>query len=118
MSRIYLLFFYLGALFLFLFAFWYVLPTDHVTAVYIGEAASSVFCAAGLTFIYIGFRLKQELANLQSKMLEEARLEAQEAVQTQIDMLTEELNAARDYIAKINAQNKNHDSGSWSEHLG
>lgn len=105
MKTVYRLLFYIGGVFLFLFAFWYTFPTDYVTAAYTGEAASSCFCAAGITCIFVGWKLRQEWQTFTQEALRAAKEEAEAAVRAEMEQLQQELSAARAYIA---AQDRRH----------
>ena len=104
MHKLYWFHWFLGALFVFLFVFWYVLPTDIFTNLYVGEAAASVFLAGGLTSFFVGYQLRREIIELTEAMRKQARAEAEAAVREHVVHLESDLQAARDYIARMEAR--------------
>ena len=104
MTMVYRLLFFLGILFLCLFAFWYLMPADYWTATYTGEAASSLLCAAGITCLFVGFHIRREWRAIKKAALDAARAEAEADVRDEIARLEAELDAVRAYIAACDAR--------------
>lgn len=104
MTTVYKLLFFLGAVFLALFGFWMTMPTDYMAASYIGEAAAAVLCAAGITCLYVGYKIRQEWRAITQAALDAAREKAEASVRGELARLEAELAAARAYIAAMEAR--------------
>lgn len=102
MKNLYLLLWFIGGIFVFLFCLWYLMPTDIFMNLYIGEAASAVFLASGVTSFFVGYHLRKEIIELTEELRKKAREEAEAAVRAHVCELESDLQAARDYISRMN----------------
>lgn len=101
MKNLYLLLWFIGGIFVFLFCLWYLIPTDSFMNLYIGETASAVFLASGITCFYVGYHIRREIVELTEELRKQAKEEADAAVRTHICELESDLKAARDYISRM-----------------
>lgn len=95
-----------GAALIAVFFVWRFAPTDLMAVTFAAEIFAVLSAALGVTCIFVARRLQLEWKEMARREYRRARAEAEEAVSLQVESLERELAAAREYIERMDRDEK------------